>query len=50
MCMEVLAAAANACTFNPAAQVCALLDLDPLEAERPEFALIMAGAAPLPGG
>ncbi len=26
-----------------------LLDLDPSELERPEFALVMAGAAPLPG-
>jgi hypothetical protein len=32
-----------------ARQVCELLDLDPAECERPEFALVMAGAAPLPG-
>lgn len=30
-------------------EVCDLIDLDPKECERPEFALIMAGAAPLPG-
>jgi hypothetical protein len=30
-------------------QVAELLDLDPSECERPEFALLMAGAAPLPG-
>jgi hypothetical protein len=31
-------------------EVCALLDLDPAECERPEFALVFGGAAPLPGG
>lgn len=31
-------------------EVCKLLGLKPEEAERPELALIMAGAAPLPGG
>lgn len=30
--------------------VCKLLGLDPSEGERPEFALIFSGAAPLPGG
>lgn len=30
-------------------QVAAFLDLDPSECERPEFAMILAGAAPFPG-
>lgn len=33
--------------FSP--ETAQLLDLDPAEAEQPEFALIMAGAASLPG-
>ncbi len=34
--------------FNPAAAK--LIDLDPVQASRPEFASVMAGNAPLPGG
>jgi serine/tyrosine/threonine adenylyltransferase len=34
--------------FNPAAA--ALVDLDPAEAQRPDFTQVMAGNAPLPGG
>jgi uncharacterized protein YdiU (UPF0061 family) len=34
--------------FNPAAA--RLIDLDPAQASRPEFAAVMAGNAPLPGG
>jgi uncharacterized protein YdiU (UPF0061 family) len=34
-------------SFNPAAA--ALLDLDPAEAQRPEFTRYLSGAAPLPG-
>lgn len=35
-------------TFNPAGA--ALIDLDPAEAMKPEFAQVMAGNRPLPGG
>jgi hypothetical protein len=35
-------------TFSP--EVCELLSLDPSECQRPEFAMIFSGAAPLPGG
>ncbi|KAG2451971.1 hypothetical protein HYH02_003744 [Chlamydomonas schloesseri] len=36
-------------TISYSAQVARLLGLDPSECERPEFALVMSGAAPLPG-
>ncbi|KAF8058303.1 selO [Scenedesmus sp. PABB004] len=36
-------------TVAYSAAVAALLGLDPAECERPEFALVMSGAAPLPG-
>ncbi|KAG2441588.1 hypothetical protein HXX76_003209 [Chlamydomonas incerta] len=36
-------------TISYSAQVARLLGLDPTECERPEFALVMSGAAPLPG-
>ncbi|PNW71311.1 hypothetical protein CHLRE_16g648900v5 [Chlamydomonas reinhardtii] len=36
-------------TITYSAKVARLLGLDPTECERPEFALVMSGAAPLPG-
>ena len=37
-------------TIAASPEVCSMLGLDVAEAERPEFAMIFSGNAPLPGG
>ena len=44
------AAGSEPSTIAHSPDVCALIGLDPTEAERPEFALIFGGSMALPGG
>ena len=48
--VQPTAAGSEPSTIAHSSDVCALIGLDPAEAERPEFALIFSGSMALPGG